>query len=89
MKLKCVRRSDGVRDRVEAVYEIAHSNTKTTLTLDVVLVIENGRCSASIDVSGPVADTPDEAFAKLAEWLDRSADALHHREPTIAIPVGG
>ncbi len=82
MSLKFTHAGRTPQDNVEVSYDLQHSSGKygTTLGLEVRLTISREGLNASMLIEGPCMSTPDDALDKLAEWLERSAEALRRRD---------
>lgn len=73
----------------DAVHNVAGLRTTLTLPLTVRMNLTTNKVAAALDVSGVEADTLDAALDRLANWCDRSAEALRERarKPGIELPV--
>jgi len=91
LKLKSVKRDS--QDHLIATYEVEHTtpgSTGTTLSLDLTLnITPAGQAEAGMAIQGPACASTDEALDRLAEWLERSGEAIRKRPKnfTHRIPV--
>ncbi len=80
--LKSVQRNDG---EYTATYELTHSTpgpAGTTLVLDLVATIVPagiGPIQMTLNVQGPACGSVNEAIDRMADQLERSAEALRNR----------
>jgi len=75
--------------KYEVVHNVSSLRTRLTLPLSLQLNLDTNKVKAALDVSSVEADSVDEALDRLANWCDRSAEALRERarKPGIDLPV--
>ncbi|WP_126223360.1 hypothetical protein [Burkholderia ambifaria] len=75
--------------KYEVVHNVSSLRTRLTLPLSLQLNLDTNKVKAALDVSCVEADSVDEALDRLANWCDRSAEALRERarKPGIELPV--
>ena len=75
--------------KYKVVHNVSSLRTSLTLPLSLELNLDTNKVKAALDISGIEADSVDEALDRLANWCDRSAEALRERarKPGIELPV--
>ena len=88
LKVKTVERDSRT---VTVTYTMTHTGPRTTLELELAMAIASTGVRTAMSVEGPECGSPDEALDRLAEWLERSAQAIRDRRsvPGVAVQFYG
>lgn len=66
--------------RLLIVYDLRNPGPRTVLDLEVSVLVSREGVKTEMTIDGPLASTVDEAPDKLADWLERSSQAIRARE---------
>jgi hypothetical protein len=74
---------------IVAEYEVSHSTPGregTFLCAPLTLSIGREKAVCELHITECTAATPDEAIARMADWLRRLADGMEKRTGTVQLP---